>query len=108
MIGYNYDEIQGYYKIFVRGSYKFVLFDKINWGIFKFKLGDIEMFFMGDAGNVGTVWDIQKFNEYKTGIATGFKFNFYYRNKTKISFTVAVAKALTDGRTPVFYFMQEL
>jgi len=108
LMGYPYDEFQGLYKLFGRIKGDSIIFDKINWEFLFLKLLNINGFLVANAGNVGSVYDIQDFTEYKFSVGGGIDLNLLFRNKIKIVLTFTLAQAINSGYSPVFYFVYQL
>ncbi len=108
LIGFQYDEFQGYYKFFSRIRGKSMIWDNINFELLFLKLTSIDGFLVFDAGQVGNIYEIQKYTDYKMSIGGGIDFNILFRNKLKITLTLALGQAIKQDRYPVFYFIYEL
>ncbi len=108
LMGFAYDEFQGYYKVFLKLKGKLPIWDKINFNLLFLKLVSIDGFLVFNLGQVGNVYEIQDFSDYKTSIGCGMDLNFLFKNKIKISITLALAQAIKSGRFPVFYFVYQL
>lgn len=105
LMGFGYDEFQGYYKVFSKLKGEARIWDKINFELLFLKLVSIDGFLVLNMGQVGNVYEIQDFSDYKTSIGFGTDLNILFRNKLKITLTFALAQAIKPGRSPVFYFV---
>ncbi len=108
LMGFQYDEYQGYYKFFSRIKGKSIIWDNINFEFLFLKLTSIDGFLVFDAGQVGNIHEIQNFTDYKMSAGAGIDFNILFRNKLKITLTLATGQAIKQGRSPVFYFIYVL
>jgi hypothetical protein len=107
MMGYNYDEFEGHYKFFGRIKYDFPMFDKINYEFFLVRLDAVRMFCAGAAGNAGDGHAMLYLDHYSFSAGIGFVVECTFRKRTPFKMTFALAQAIKNGRTPVFYFVHE-
>jgi len=107
LIGYNYDEFQGFYENFFRVKYEFIIGEKINWEFFWFLFNRLHGIIIFDAGCAGSDLDVTGISNYNIGIGAGLKFDFIFRKRTSVSITLAFGQAIKEGRYPVFYFVHE-
>jgi hypothetical protein len=107
LLGYNYDEFQGFYENFFRIKYDFIIRKEINWQFFLFLFNKINGIIIMDAGCIGSENDISGIGNYKAGAAIGLKFDITFRKRTPIFITVAIGQAIDGRRHPVFYFVDE-
>ncbi|MBP7793271.1 MAG: hypothetical protein KA120_09470 [Candidatus Goldbacteria bacterium] len=107
MIGYKYDEFQGFYENFFRIKYDFIIKEKINRQFLLLLFKKINGIIILDAGCAGSENDISKINSYKVGAGIGVKFEFIFRKRTPVMITLAIGQAMEADRYPVFYFVDE-
>lgn len=107
LIGYNYDEFQGFYKNLLRIKYEFVISEKINMDFFWFLFSELRGIMIFDIACAGRDKDVTAISSYNSGIGMGLKFEFVFRKRTPVSITLALGQAIKENRYPVFYFVHE-
>lgn len=107
LIGYNYDEFQGFYENFFRIKYEFIIRQKINWEFFWFLFYRLYGFMIFDIGCAGSDKDVTTISNYNLGMGLGLKFEFVFRKRTPVLITLALGQAIKESRYPVFYFVHE-
>jgi hypothetical protein len=107
MIGFNYDEFEGYYMDFLRLKYSLRAFSGLNWELPLITVDNIDMFFIVDMGSAGTDHDVTCIEHYNYSTGLGAVVEFTFRKRTKVRMTFAVAQAVSQGKYPVFYFAHE-
>jgi hypothetical protein len=108
MIGYNVDEIIGFYKAFFRLRYDRLIADDINMRIFVPDLKSVDIFVDGDAGEAGDIWSMMHTMNYHTSVGIGTDITLTYKKTLKVKLTFAIAQAFVANRKPVFYFAWEI
>ncbi|MCX8093740.1 MAG: hypothetical protein N3E50_06185 [Candidatus Goldbacteria bacterium] len=107
LIGYNYDEFQGFYKNFFRIKYEWAILEKLNWELFWFLFNRINTLIIFDVGCAGNDNEVMAINNYHVGIGLGLKFEFLFRKRTPVSITLAIGQAIKQDKYPIFYFVHE-
>jgi len=107
MLGFNFEELQGFYMNFIRSKYEFVINDQINWELLLVLFKRISGFVIFDIGCAGNDSDVTGISNYNIGIGAGLKFDFIFRKRTPVTMTFALGQAIKQGRYPVFYFVHE-
>lgn len=104
MMGYNYDEFEGYYMDFFRMKYETPILEKLGWELPLVTVDTIRMFIIVDAGTAGGDHEVTNLDHYSYSAGLGFIVEMTFRKRTQIRMTFAVAQAMKQGRMPVFYF----
>jgi hypothetical protein len=107
MMGYNYDEFEGYYMDFMRIRYETPVLEKVNWEFFWIKLDTVRMFTIFDMGSAGGDHEVVNIDHYNYSAGLGLIIEFTFRGRTPVKMTFAMAQAIKQGKTPVFYFVHE-
>jgi len=107
MMGYNYDEFEGYYMDFIRVKYETPVMEKINWEFYWIRLDTVRMFVDFDMGSAGSDRDVTCINSYHYSAGLGIVIEFTFRKRTPVKMTFAIAQAIEQGKMPVFYYVHE-
>jgi hypothetical protein len=107
LIGYSFDEFQGFYENFFRIKYEWILIEKINVEFFWLLFNKLNSIIIFDVGCAGSDRDVTSINNYNAGVGFGLKFDFIFRKRTSVSITLALGQAIKQNRYPVFYFVHE-
>jgi hypothetical protein len=107
MMGYNYDEFEGYYMDFIRVKYETPVIENISWEFFWIKLDTIRLFVDFDMGSAGGDHEVVNIDHYHYSAGLGITIEFTFRKRTPIKMTFALAQAIQQGKMPVFYFVHE-
>ena len=81
MMGYGFEEMNGYYKVFGRLKYSDMLFNDLNWELLWIKLSNIEGFAIADGGTAGNLADVECLDRYHFSAGIGIDINVVFRNK---------------------------
>lgn len=107
MMGFNYDEFEGYFKEFLRVKIEAPVVERINWEFFWIRFDTIRVFAAFDTGSTGGGHEVGKIDHYNYSAGLGLIIEFTFRKNTPIKMTFAAAQAIKQGKLPVFYFVNE-